>query len=338
MDWLQWALAEGATMGGVKVFGHAAMGPFVGTLPGILFATGIVGLMQAVVAAIILAALRVCGQNVVVVPAMGYIARILLFGILATGATLCAPAAFITGARANIAANTFIVAVLPIYGTAIAGRFIFKQRLQLAHYKGLAIAALATLLVTTPSLNSGEHWIWIVFSSITMICATGTRLAAMSLKRYGEKHGLVPINPFVLQLWGGGVMAFSLLGLPLAGIGAVDVVYSVNQSNLFWIAAYVTAGGNMMWWTFRLWAVPEQGTPLAMKELPACSAYLACAAILGHFFGHDRLTWLTVLGLTLFIPAFFVGQPDARKYYAKRLSHMADIASAYARQAALRFF
>jgi len=57
-EWLIPGLAEGFFMAVVKLFGHAGMGKFVPTIPHVLFAVGLVGLMQTSVALAVLFAHR----------------------------------------------------------------------------------------------------------------------------------------------------------------------------------------------------------------------------------------------------------------------------------------
>ncbi len=110
------------------------------------------------------------------------------------------------------------------------------------------------------------------------------------------------------------------LALPLS-IPWIDfsVLTLLLAAAAFWVAAIVTVGGQAMWWTCRLYAVPKDGTPLCIKELGAGTLYLATATFGGALFAGDVLPPAKVFGLTLFLPAFFLAQREAREYCRQHL-------------------
>jgi hypothetical protein len=313
MEWIGWALAEGATMGAVKVFGHSAMGPFVSTIRDALLVTGLTGLLQALIAGIVIIAERQRKGGPAVFVSAGYLKRTVWFAFWAGVATVCAYYAFVNGARADVGANTFIVAVLPIFGTALVERIKGGRRWKAKQKFGFAIAVVAAVLVTCPALRPGNNPIWILISAGTAVGATGTRLVMGSIRKWERDQNLPILNSWVLQLWGGGIMA-ALCFLPVPfwveRVGGLLEIFSYG----FLRTLCVVAVGNMMWWTFRLWAVPNT-TPLAVKELVAGNMYLTSATLGSHFFApYDLIPPLKLLGLFLFIPAFFCTQNNAWKY------------------------
>ncbi|MDP3735361.1 MAG: hypothetical protein Q8R39_02960 [bacterium] len=325
-EWLMPGLAEGFFMAIVKLFGHAEMGRFVPTIPDVLFATGLVGLMQTSLALAVLLARRRRNPDVHIMTHDGYIARSIIFGAYALFATICAFAAFQNGARADVGANTFIVAVLPIFATAIYGAVISrKERLDRYQLCGLGIALIGALLVTMPALRPGNSPLWIAYSFGTMLGATATRLAAQDIRAWGKLSKLPELNPWVMQLWGGAVLALalplSLLWIDLRGIPPQLIVLG------FLGAAMVTAGGQAIWWTCRLYAVPKDGTPLCIKELGAGTLYLATATFGGALFAGDALPPAKLFGLALFLPAFFLAQKQAREYCRNRFFGVRPVSS-----------
>jgi len=323
-EWLIPGLAEGFFMAVVKLFGHAGMGKFVPTIPHVLFAVGLVGLMQTSVALAVLFAHRRRKPDVHIRTHSGYIVRSLGFGAYALFATICAFAAFQNGARADVGANTFIVAVLPIFTTALWGVIGSRvgliasrnERLDAYQLCGLGVALIGSLLVTMPALRPGNSPIWIVYSLGTMLGATATRLEAQDIRAWGKRSRLPELNPWVMQFWGGAVLALalplSLLWIDLGGVPSQLVLLG------FLGAAVVTAGGQAIWWTCRLYAVPKDGTPLCIKELGAGTLYLATATFGGALFAGDALPPAKLFGLALFIPAFFLAQEQAREYCRHR--------------------
>jgi drug/metabolite transporter (DMT)-like permease len=315
-EWLIPGLAEGFFMGIVKLFGHAGMGRFVPTIADVLFAVGLVGLMQASLALAILLARRRSNPDLCIVEHGGYVVRSIMFGAYALFATICAFAAFQNGARADVGANTFIVAVLPIFATAIFGAVISrKESLDRSQLCGLGIALVGSLLVTMPALRPGNSWVWILYSLGTMLGATATRLEAQDIVAWGKHNGLPKLDPWVMQLWGGAVLALALpLSLPWIDFHGLTLQLAVIA---FWGAAIVTAGGQAIWWTCRLYAVPKDGTPLCIKELGAGTLYLATATFGGVLFAGDALPPAKIVGFALFFPAFFLAQGQAREYCRK---------------------
>ena len=326
-QWLLPGLGEGFFMAIVKLFGHVEMGKFAPTIPDVLLATGLVGLMQTILALAVLLARQRSNPDVRIVAHRGYIVRSIMFGGCALFATICAFAAFQNGARADVGANTFIVAVLPIFATALWGITMRSgdERLDTNQLCGLGIALVGALLVTTPALRPGNSPTWIAYSFGTMLGATATRLVAQEIKKYGKRLGLADLDSWTMQFWGGGVLA---CGLPISLVW-IDLSGTAPLWSFagFWQAAVVTAGGQALWWTFRLYAVPNDGTPLCIKELAAGTLYLTTASVGGYLFAGDALPLSKIFGLALFFPAFFFTQKQARGYCRRRFFGVRPVVS-----------
>ena len=303
LGWLPWAVGEGAFMGLAK-FGHGWVGGVSPSILHIIFAAGLVGLVQMVVGYVALA-----HRGKAVLTRGWYLAGSLGFGFCALVATVCAFAAFQSGARADMGANTFIVSALAIVPAAFLGYWLFGERIGGKQAIGLFVALAGAALVTAPALNPGNSPVWILWSLGTMLCAATTRTIAKAMAVYGAKRNLPKLEHWAMLFWGGAAMAG--LSLPIAAF-KWDVVEDAFSTSLWWLAL-VVAVCNLVWWSCRLRAFQELA-PLCFKELPSVCAYLMVATLGGVVMFGDALPLSKVLGLLLFIPAFFAAQEDLWDY------------------------
>lgn len=305
--WFVWALLEGSDMGGIKVWGHGAMGRFTPTLYDVLTAVFIAAVFQMFAGLFF-----TCVRKKTIWAPIEYIKRSIGFGFCAEVAGICAVAAFMNGARAAVDTNAFISAVLPIFGTAFYGWMFCGEKLRPSEKLGLAIPLVGALgFFVVPdavrSYNSGNNLIWIVYSFGTMIGATATRTIIKSMNDWGLKHKVPKMDIWTLQFWGGATMA--LCSFPWILLAPRPFVEMFIRPQGFWIAVSIIAIGQLGWWTFRLWAVPKT-TPQCIKELCAVTMYLLVAAIGGIIEAGDPFSWLRWFGYATFPAGMFVIHHD----------------------------
>jgi drug/metabolite transporter (DMT)-like permease len=311
--WFGLTILEGVLMGIAKLF-HGLVGSQSPTMHHVVFAVAIVGAVQALVG---------FGGAVVVRERLfrvhgAYILGFTVFGLLALVATLFAFLAFRTGARADMATNTFIVSVLAIVPAAVIGRFGFKEHIGWNQLAGGLLAIAGGALLLSPSLTGGTIPVWVWWSCITMLGATGTHTAAKLLSRFVQRNKVPKIsmtaNIFVLQFWGGITMAGCALFL--LAIDGATLLWDPWRVPKLWTYAACVALTNLGWWSCRQISF-QHGAPLYFRMLPWLGCYLGTATLSGMVVFHETLPLTKSIGLLVFLPAIVLYQRELWGYCAR---------------------
>jgi len=298
MEWILWALNEGFFMALMKI-GQGIVGRQSPTLWHIILATGITGAVMMIAGFLI-----VIRQRKPVYVPDGYLMGSLASGLVMFGATFCAFAALRAGA--DMGANTFVGNALVILPTTFIGRWSFSERVGVRQWMGVALGLAGAVCVTVPALGKGGEHVWIAWSLGTLAFATLMRVIPKQIAKWGDARALPPLHPGQMLFWGGASMMLCML---LGFAGGEDVRRDVLAPTLIGIIIAVGLC-NVVWWWSRLRAFQARA-PIAIKDLPSLPIYLATASVAGTLFFGDEMGVIKVIGLLMFLPAFFLAEEQA---------------------------
>ena len=312
MDWVTLTMLEGIGLGVSRYF-FSLGGAISPALAYILFALVCAGLCQMLIGLVMT---RVSKARLIASELWHIIGPIAL-GLGGLAANTCAFAAFQASSRAEMAASTFLATVPVILLSAVFGRIKYgreKEPFGLRQVIGVLFAIVGAYLTIGFSVRWG---IWAWFSLGTAVFATTNEFISKEMALWETRNGKPKLNKWVLQFWGGVMMivAASAGFFILADDPAQVATTGIGKLGLYGIGAGIC---NVAWWTCRLTAY-QGGAPVSIRRFPAIGMALLTSTLIGLVaLGEPRLGE-KLLGISLYIPAFFFGQNGSEKYLRRLL-------------------
>lgn len=281
--WIKWTLGEAFFRSAHQVPQKAIAG-FISTLTGAFFVTAIVGLVQIVLGFL---ATRIRRKKIFV--KRREILGAGLFGFFAIAAFTSGTVVFQMGGDMGVFA--FIVALALIPNT-FSDLFIFKRRISLRRWFGVALALVsAYIILGRPSMVgiiALPPWIWVSF--VAMFAVSINQVVSQFIE---------DMDPLVKNFWGGLVQ----------GIGALVILFFLGGAGLFadtsqemrqvFLMSLVIGVFVIGIWVFNLLSF-KAGASLMMKNLVMRGVYLTFSTIFGVLFFSEPLTAEKIIGISLY--------------------------------------
>jgi|SRR3989344_234804 len=288
--WMLWTLGESVTRT-ISVAFTNVIGRLITTTGESVLATFILGLVQMLGGTLIARAAQKplwIGKRLAlwcfVFAVFAVLQTVLLFLIFARGG--------------DMGVTVFIISLSVIFG-ALVDWFVFRRaRITLRGWAGISLGAVAAYAVLGfPGIESGipaDWWLLMAFAIMLMITAN-----------QGVTVIVKDMDPHVKNAWVGlyttVLCAPVLLIVPLGSLSSLFYLFAVIEGVVV-IGIIVT---NLMAY--------KGNALMAIKKLTMFGLFLALSAIVGMLFFGDPFSWGKIVGIVLFVPAFYLLQTGTER-------------------------
>jgi drug/metabolite transporter (DMT)-like permease len=297
-SWLKWAILEGLTKTGSRTL-QKVIGVVSQSWGGIFLASGIVGLVQVIVASFEMKRrnIRFFGDTVGAIGSA-------IFGILALVITVLGFAIFLKGGDVGTTSFIFTISIVP---GMLLDMIFFRYKSTIREWIGMSIAIFAgwAILGFPRSFMHMPLWVWLAIS--LMLLAAVNQAVTRAIKE---------VDSMFKNFWGG-LMAVIITPVILVWIGQGNLMIESGNSKL-WITSMMIGVIVIAMWSFNLLSYQHKAS-IALKKLVMGASHLISSVVVGCLFFGESLTFWKAMSLPTYCLAFILMDKKAWEFVTSKL-------------------